>query len=137
MMKTVTIESPYAGDVERNEAYLREIIRWCVASMGVSTYASHRMLPGALDDGDEEERELGIIAGLEMSRRTDETWFFVDYGMSVGMKRAHAFCVGAQRRVRAFVRKGWPEMRGDLEPVVERHLLAVRARLRFEETELA
>ena len=62
-MKLVVIESPYAGDVERNLRYLDACIRDCIGR-GESPYASHKILTTALDDNDPEQRKLGIAAGL-------------------------------------------------------------------------
>ena len=89
-MTPCIIESPYKGDVARNRRYLQRCIRWCV-SKGFTPYASHQMLTDALDDLDPEERELGIMAGLEMadlildSHSDAVVYFFVDYGSSDGM----------------------------------------------------
>lgn len=111
-MRLVVIESPYRGagrasasggieydkgDVARNELYLRFCIR-DAALRGDSPYASHRMLPGALDDDLPNERQLGIALGL-MWRRA--SWvdtdgvrhvvvpiFYEDLGYSDGMRYA-------------------------------------------------
>jgi hypothetical protein len=86
----VVIESPYAGKtaLERgwNAAYLDLIIRE-VALGGGTPYASHRMLPGPLDDNDPSERALGISLGRGM---IIHLWpcivlFCVDRGWSRGM----------------------------------------------------
>jgi len=63
LVKLVIIESPYKGDVERNNRYLRSCIRDCI-NRGESPYASHRMLTDALNDNDPIERTIGIQAGL-------------------------------------------------------------------------
>jgi len=86
-MKTVAIESPYKGDVERNLKYLDECILYCIKN-GMTPYASHKMLTTALDDNQKCERTLGIVAGLHMSTRMDERIFFIDYGFSDGMLAA-------------------------------------------------
>ena len=84
------IESPYKGDVARNKIYLDRCIRHCIEK-GYTPYASHKMVPGALDDLIPVERELGIKAGLEMadfildSHSDSCVFFFVDYGSSDGM----------------------------------------------------
>lgn len=64
-MKLVVIESPFAGCFPLNRAYLHEAIRDCLRR-GETPYASHKMIPGALDDLDREERRSGIDAGLAM-----------------------------------------------------------------------
>ena len=86
-MKLVIIESPYAGDVERNLRYLDTCIRHCIAR-NESPYASHKMLTTALDDRDPAQRAIGIETGLAWRRRADERLFYVDLGWSTGMKAA-------------------------------------------------
>lgn len=83
-MKLVVIESPYAGAIELNLAYLDACIRDCIAR-GESPYASHKMLTTALDDNDPRERALGISAGLAWRKRADMRVFYVDRGISRGM----------------------------------------------------
>jgi hypothetical protein len=82
----VVIESPYAGATRRNRAYLRALIR-AVALAGGTPYASHRMLPGALDDSDPEERAHGLALGRRMIQHLSPCLilFGVDYGWSPGM----------------------------------------------------
>jgi hypothetical protein len=86
-VKLVVIESPYAGDVPRNLAYLDAAIRDCIAR-GESPYASHKMLTTALDDNDPEQRAIGIRAGLAWRERADQRVFYTDLGMSAGMQAA-------------------------------------------------
>lgn len=86
-MKTCVIESPYAGDIEANEAYLEKCIRWC-ATRGYAPYASHKMMTIALDDDNPEERTLGINCGLAFRRLVDERLFFIDRGWSREMNHA-------------------------------------------------
>lgn len=61
----VVVESPYAGDVERNLRYLRAALRDCLLR-GEAPYASHAIYtqPGVLDDDIPSERTRGIHAGL-------------------------------------------------------------------------
>lgn len=86
--RTVVLESPFAGDVKRNWAYLQHLIRYAIEK-GFSPYASHQMLTHALDDWDPAERKQGIDAGYVFRRRLDERWFGVDRGWdSTGMNAA-------------------------------------------------
>ena len=64
-MKRVILESPYAGDVERNVAYARACLRDSLLR-GEAPIASHLLYtqPGVLDDQIPEERQMGIDAGL-------------------------------------------------------------------------
>lgn len=87
-MQLVLIESPYAGDVDRNMRYLAACERWCLLH-GRAPFASHRAYTQALDDNDFFERKLGIEAGYEWGRLAEEVLFFVDYGASEGMRKAY------------------------------------------------
>ena len=92
MRQPIIIESPCAGDVEGNLAYLNRCIRHCIYEMNETPYASHLMLTGALNDLDPTEREDGILAGFDMADGLIETGayrvFYVDRGISSGMRRA-------------------------------------------------
>lgn len=89
-MNRVIIESPFAGDVERNLRYLRACMRDCVRARGETPYASHGLLtqPGVLDDSVLEERNLGIEAGYAMWPAMNIIAFYIDLGWSSGMMRA-------------------------------------------------
>ena len=86
--RRVLIESPFAGDVERNVRYLRAALRDCLMR-GEAPFASHGLytLPGVLDDTDPLERELGIEAGLTWGQAADLTAVYTDLGISEGMRR--------------------------------------------------
>lgn len=91
-MKRVIIESPYKGDVERNQRYL---VACCMDSLrrGESPYASHRFFPGILDDTIAHERALGIEAGLAWGKCAELTAVYADLGtfssgMLTGIERA-------------------------------------------------
>lgn len=94
-MRRVIIESPYAGDVERNLRYLRAALADCLAR-GEAPFASHGLYtqPGVLDDQIRAQRELGIEAGLAWHDVADAIVIYADLGISDGMKRgmrrAHA-----------------------------------------------
>jgi hypothetical protein len=85
-MKRVVIESPFAGDVERNVSYARAAMRDCLLR-GETPYASHLLYTqvGVLDDNIPEERELGIKAGFEWRQAAEKTVVYTDYGISRGM----------------------------------------------------
>lgn len=87
MSRRVVIESPYAGDVERNTRYLRAALRHSL-SLGESPIASHGLFPGALDDNDPHQRKVGIAAGYAWWSAADAIVFYVDLGMSNGMQAA-------------------------------------------------
>jgi hypothetical protein len=87
-MKRVIIESPYRGANQaerlRNASYLKRCIRDCIMH-NESPYASHGLLPGALDEDKAQERLLGIQAGYEWWFAAEAIIFYVDYGWSTGM----------------------------------------------------
>lgn len=85
-MRRVIIESPYAGDVERNLRYLRACMADCLAR-GEAPFASHGLYtqPGVLDDTKPEERKLGIEAGFAWRGAADATVVYTDLGGSRGM----------------------------------------------------
>jgi hypothetical protein len=86
-MRRVIIESPYAGCLERNRRYLE----WAISDSirrGEAPFASHRMYPGALNDDEPSDRELGIAAGYAWWDAAEAIVFYCDFGMSPGMERA-------------------------------------------------
>ena len=85
-MELVFVESPYAGDVARNEKYARLAMRDCI-QRGEAPYASHLLYtqPYVLDDLVPEERKLGIEAGFEFAKVCARSVFYIDFGLSKGM----------------------------------------------------
>lgn len=85
-MKLVVIESPYAGDVERNLRYLRACMADCF-DRGEAPYASHALYtqPGVLDDDIPAERQLGIDAGFAWAECAAARVVYTDLGISTGM----------------------------------------------------
>ncbi len=90
-MRLVVIESPYAGDVERNVRYARACMGDCL-KRGEAPLASHLLYPqeGILDDNIPEERELGMKSGFEWARRADATVVYTDLGTTSGMSQGIA-----------------------------------------------
>ena len=88
-MRRVVVESPYAGDVERNVEYARACIRDCLAR-GEAPIASHLLFtqPGILNDAVPSERERGMRAGWAWLEVAESVVFYVDHGMSNGMREA-------------------------------------------------
>lgn len=80
----VIIESPYAGDVEKNLAYLRAALHDCLMR-GEAPFASHGLYTQVLDDTIPEEREHGIQAGFAFRSVCDYTVVYDDLGISKGM----------------------------------------------------
>ena len=87
VVRRVVLESPFAGDVERNLAYARRCLHDCLLR-GEAPIASHLLYtqPGVLDDNKPEERKLGIEAGLVWGSLAEATVVYTDYGISGGMK---------------------------------------------------
>lgn len=86
-MRKVIIESPYAGNIEKNVEYARKCVRDSLLR-GEAPIASHIMYTqqGILDDAVAEERRQGIDAGLEWRHVADATVVYADLGISPGMK---------------------------------------------------
>jgi hypothetical protein len=85
-MKRVVLESPFAGDVEKNIAYARACVADCLRR-GEAAIASHLLYtqPGILDDTKPEERKLGIEAGFTWNILAETIVVYQDRGMSRGM----------------------------------------------------
>lgn len=107
-MIRVILESPYAGDIERNIKYARECVRHSL-SLGEAPIASHLLYTqeGILDDNILEERILGIEAGLSWKQVADKHVFYIDFGMSNGMKCALAYAT--DNKIKVEFRKIKPE----------------------------
>lgn len=86
-MKLVLVESPFAGEVEKNINYARACMRDCLLK-GEAPYASHLLYTQdkVLDDNITEERALGIEAGLYWGKCADKTVVYTDRGISKGME---------------------------------------------------
>jgi len=85
--KRIIIESPYAGEVERNIEYARKCM---IDSLkrNESPFLSHLLYTQVLDDEIPEERSIGISAGYEWWSATDKIVFYLDYGITPGMLKA-------------------------------------------------
>lgn len=81
----VIIESPYAGEVKRNEKYARR----CMLDSfyrGEVPFVSHLLYTQVLDDTNPVERKLGMEAGFTFYAQSDYSAVYDDYGLSGGMK---------------------------------------------------
>ena len=105
-MRLVIVESPYAGDVERNLRYLAAAMADCFAR-GEAPFASHRTYPGVLNDNDPKERALGIKAGLAWGVFADATVVYTDLGTSDGMIHGIAAATAAKRPIEYRTLPGW------------------------------
>lgn len=93
-MKRVVLESPFAGDIERNIDYARKCVRHSL-SLEEAPIASHLLYTqeNILNDDIEEERMWGINAGLVWKDVADKQVFYIDYGYSKGMIYAKEYAV--------------------------------------------
>jgi hypothetical protein len=91
-MKRVILESPYAGDVDRNIEYARACVRDSL-TRGEAPIASHLLYTqlGILQDSIPEERKWGIDAGLAWKEVAELHVFYIDYGYSRGMEYARQY----------------------------------------------
>lgn len=103
-MRRVIIESPFAGNVERNKDYLKRCVRDSLGR-GESPYASHGFFTQFLNDDVPIDRKLGINAGLAWADAADEVIYYMDLGMSNGMR--FALRKHAQQKRKINVRTIW------------------------------
>lgn len=99
-MRRVIVESPYAGDIEKNVRYARAAIRDSL-SRGEAPIASHLLYtqPGVLIDEVPSERQWGIDAGLAWGVVADATVVYSDLGTSRGMEYGISNAKGAGRPI--------------------------------------
>lgn len=88
-MLLTLIESPYAGDIEKNVSYAKLCVHDCL-DRAEAPYASHLFFTqkGILDDNVPWQRDLGIEAGLAWGAKADIVAFYIDHGWSKGMLNA-------------------------------------------------
>lgn len=86
-MQNVMIESPYAGDVERNVDYARRCLLDSLRQ-GEAPNAGHLLYTQVLNDCNESERALGICAHMAWLRHSSKVVVYVDLGVSSGMQQA-------------------------------------------------
>lgn len=106
--RLVILESPYAGDIERNVAYARAAMRDCL-NRGDAPAASHLLYtqPGVLDDGNPAERASGIAAGLAWGKVAEATVVYTDLGHSEGMVQGIARAWFDGRPIEYRTLEGW------------------------------
>ena len=86
-MKLVIIESPYAGDIEKNVEYAQKCVRDAL-ERGEAPIAGHLLYtqPNILNDDDPNERQWGIDAGLAWRDVAHGTVVYTDLGITDGME---------------------------------------------------
>jgi hypothetical protein len=104
----VVIESPYAGDVDKNLRYVRAAMHDCFLR-GEAPFASHALYtqPGVLDDNRPDERKLGIEAGLEWSSFAAKSVVYTDLGITEGMRAGIARAEEDGRLIEYRKIEGW------------------------------
>lgn len=106
-MRRVIIESPYAGDVERNTRYARACMLDSL-QRGEAPFASHLLYTQVLDDTDKFDRVQGIRAGLEWHEAAEATIVYEDLGKSSGMLQGIACAIEDGRPVE-YRTLGWSD----------------------------
>lgn len=92
--ETVILESPFAGDIEKNLAYARAAMRDCLLR-GEAPFASHALYtqPGVLSDADPAERAHGIAAGFAWREAVRcKTVVYTDLGCPVVYRSLPSWC---------------------------------------------
>lgn len=85
-MKRVMLESPYAGNIEKNVKYAKECVNDCL-HRGEAPFVSHLLYTqeGILDDTNPLERKLGMDAGHAWLEGSEYVVAYCDLGLSRGM----------------------------------------------------
>ena len=116
-MRVVIVESPFAGDVERNTRYARAALLDCL-KRNEAPFASHLLYTQVLDDTALHERARGIAAGLELAKRADLTAVYSDLGISRGMQMGIDAAHAAGRAVEYRSLPSWIEKDDEEPPIV-------------------
>ncbi len=97
----VIIESPYAGNIEKNTAYARRCMLDSLRR-GEAPFASHLLYTQVLNDLDHTERRQGIESGFAWGSKADLVAVYTDLGISDGMhegiKRAEKLGIPVTKR---------------------------------------
>jgi len=84
-MQLIILESPFAGDVEANIEYARKCMLHSL-KLGEAPMVSHLLYTQVLDDTIQNERDMGIEAGLSWLKAAEKTVVYTDLGISRGMQ---------------------------------------------------
>jgi hypothetical protein len=103
-MTTVILESPYAGNLQRNIRYARAAMRDSLLR-GEAPMVSHLLYTQVLDDEDPTDRAMGIAAGLAW--KADKTVVYTDCGISRGMEFGVRAAQLAGRPIEYRTVEGW------------------------------
>lgn len=83
--RRVIIESPYAGDIDRNLTYARRCLLDSL-QREEAPFASHLLYIQVLDDTDPIQRRWGMEAGFIWHKGACASVVYTDYGVSSGMR---------------------------------------------------
>lgn len=97
--KLVFVSSKLRGDMENNMK-LAECLCRIVALRGFIPLAPHIIFTRFLDDRNANERELGLVCGLELLKLCDEMWVFSLDGISEGMQKEIDFAKKIGTKIR-------------------------------------
>ena len=103
----VYICSPYSGEIEYNLSRARGYCRLAV-SKGYIPLAPHLHYPQFMDDGDSEQRKLGLFFAQVLLGKCDEIWVFGSR-ISEGMARELETAERRSILIRRFTDKGEEE----------------------------
>lgn len=83
-MRTI-IESPFAGDVQRNRLYARLSMHIALIEHNESPLAFHTIYTQCLSDADPMHRKKGIHSSFPWYEVADKIIYMIDRGISTGM----------------------------------------------------
>lgn len=101
-MKRVYVCAPLGGDVAANLERAKQYARY-VFTCGAAPVVPH-FYALVLEDGDPEERLLGMQAGRSLLWLCDELWIFGEH-VSAGMREEIQFCQNLGLRIRTITEK--------------------------------
>lgn len=89
--RCVLLESPYRAntqeEIEQNVSFAQDCLRDSLLR-GESPMASHLLYTQALDDNVDQERKIGIEAGIRWQSVVDYVVVYVNRGISSGMRQS-------------------------------------------------
>lgn len=105
-MRRVILESPYAGNVERNVEYACACMQ---DSLGrnEAPLASHMLYTRVLNDDVPDQRQFGIDAGLAWGSVAEATVVYTDLGISTGMAQGIGNALHNGRPIEYRKLEGW------------------------------
>lgn len=105
--RRVIVETPFAGNRERNAAYLKAAMKDCT-DRGEAPFASHMLYTQFLDDDIPEERRAGMEAGFVWGDVAEACVVYGDFGVSDGMVEGMA---QAMKRCQSIERRMLPDFK--------------------------